>query len=232
MPKRLPAVADVGGLNPAYFLSEWQKLQKVHGTPETSPEVEAGIKLSRRVLTCCWGSVVSVLGAPLGEKIPSDGTSALSRLVARRSRQKFRQRMREDIVTASLESLHKAASLSNTLKLQSRSSSILSLLSSSACKNQGPKIPASHAMSLDVLLSKGLALGSHSSACWPHVFNACVAVANLEHVLFSKTGSTQLLMVAQNTQNNTITSTTFANTKERLNLSYNSGINDEETWFV
>lgn len=103
------------------------------------------------------------------------------------------------------------------------------MLSSSACKSQGPKIPASHALSLDVLLSKGLALGSHSSACWPHVFNACVAVANLEHALFSKTGSTQLLMVAQNAQNNTITSTTYVNTSERLSLSYN-GANDEETW--
>lgn len=98
---------------------------------------------------------MSVLGAPLGEKPHLEGSSALSRLVARRARQKFRQRMRDDIITASLESLHKAASLSNTLKLQSRSSSILGLLSSSSCKNQGPKIPASHALSLDVLLSKG-----------------------------------------------------------------------------
>lgn len=82
-----------------------------------------------------------------------------------------------------------------------------------------------------MLLSKGLALGSHSSACWPHVFNACVAVANLEHALFSKTGSTQLLMVAQNSQNNTVTSTTYVNTSERLSLSYNGGT-DEETWYV
>lgn len=89
---------------------------------------------------------------------------------------------------------------------------------------------ASHALSLDVLLSKGLALGSHSSACWPHVFNACVAVAGLEHALFSKTGSAQLLMVAQNTQNNTVTSTTCTNPSERLNLSFNSNTPDEETW--
>lgn len=100
-------IVDVGGFGPSQFLSEWQKLQKVHGTPENSPEVEAGIKLSRRVLTCCWTSVVSVLGTPLGEKPPTDGSSAISRLVARRARQKCRQRMREDIITASLESLHK-----------------------------------------------------------------------------------------------------------------------------
>lgn len=101
---------DVGGLCPSQLLSDWQKLQKVHGTPEKTPEVEAGIKLSRRVLTCCWGSVVSVLGGPLGEK-PHLGstTSALGRLVVRRSRQKYRQRIRDDVITASLEGLHKVS---------------------------------------------------------------------------------------------------------------------------
>ncbi|KAJ8981366.1 hypothetical protein NQ317_000233 [Molorchus minor] len=122
-----------------------------------------------------------------------------------------------------------AASLSNTLKLQSRSSSILSLLSASSCKNQGSKLLASHALSLDVLLSKGLELGCHSAACWPHVFSACVAVASLEHCLFSKTGSTQLLMVAQNTQNNIVTSTTCSNPQEKLHMSFNI-TSDEETW--
>lgn len=100
--------ADVGGLCSSQMLTDWQKLQKVRGTPETSPEVEAGIKLSRRVFTCCWSSVVSVLGLPLGDKAAISGTaSALSRLVARRARQKMRQRMRDEIVTASLEALHK-----------------------------------------------------------------------------------------------------------------------------
>lgn len=110
----------MGGFGQSQYLSEWQKLQKVHGTPENSPEVEAGIKLSRRVLTCCWSSVVSVLGTPLGEKPPLDGSSAISRLVARRARQKCRQRMREDIITASLEGLHKVLTqfgLSNVINL-------------------------------------------------------------------------------------------------------------------
>lgn len=92
------------------MLTDWQKLQKVGGTPETSSEVDAGVKLSRRVFTCCWSSVVSVLGLPLGDKATvSSAASALSRLVARRSRQKMRQRMRDDIVTASLEGLHKVS---------------------------------------------------------------------------------------------------------------------------
>ncbi|KAK4874079.1 hypothetical protein RN001_013439 [Aquatica leii] len=227
-PALINLLIDVGGLCPTQLLTDWQKLQRVRGVPDVSQEIEAGVKLSRRVLTCCWSSVVSVLGLALGEKsLTGGGSSALSRLVARRSKQKFRQRIRDDVITACLEGLHKAASLSNTLKLQARSSSILALLSASSCKNQGPKIPASHALSLDVLLSKGLALGSHSAECWPHVFNACIAIANLEHALFSKAGSTQLLMVAQNNQNNVVTSTTAINTADRLNLSFNSNSDDE-----
>ncbi|XP_050298797.1 brefeldin A-inhibited guanine nucleotide-exchange protein 3 isoform X2 [Anthonomus grandis grandis] len=226
-PALVNLLTDVGGLSPSQLLTDWQKLQKVHsGTPESSPESDAGIKLSRRVLTCCWSSVVSVLGTPLREKPHMSGTSALSRLVARRARQKHRQKMKDDIITASLEGLHKAASLSNTLKLQTRSSSILALLSSSSCKNPSTKLLASHALSLDVLLSKGLELGCYSSACWPHVFSACVAVASLEHFLFSKSGATQLLMVAQNSQN-VVVSTTKSGNQDKVN--YSALNSDEET---
>ncbi|XP_057667053.1 brefeldin A-inhibited guanine nucleotide-exchange protein 3 isoform X2 [Diorhabda carinulata] len=232
-PSLISLLTDIGGLSVSQLLSDWQKLQRLHISTDTSPEIEAGIKLSRRVLTCCWASVISVLGLPLSETTCPNGTSALSRLVARRARQKYKQKMRDDVITTCLEGLHKAASLSNTLKLQSRSSSILSLLSASSCKNQGTKLLASHALSLDVLLSKGLELGSHSSACWPHVFSACVAVATLEHSLFSKTGSTQLLMVAQNPQNNIVTSTTRSDSNEKLHMAFNI-TGDEETyncWF-
>lgn len=107
-PALINLLTDIGGLCPSQLLMDWQKLQKVHGTPETTPEIEAGIKLSRRVLTCCWSSVVSVLGSPLDEGPYLNGaTSALSRLVARRARQKFKQRLRDDVITASLEGLHK-----------------------------------------------------------------------------------------------------------------------------
>lgn len=77
--------------------------------------------------------------------------------------------------------------------------------------------------------SPGLELGCHSAACWPHVFSACVAVATLEHALFSKIGSTQLLMVAQNTQNNIVTSTTKTDSQEKLHMEFNIN-SDEETW--
>lgn len=106
-PAIINLLTDVGGLCSSQLLTDWQKLQKVSGTLDSTPEIEAGIKLSRRVLTCCWTSVVSVLGTPLGEKPHLGGTSALSRLVARRARQKYRQRIRDDIITACLEGLHK-----------------------------------------------------------------------------------------------------------------------------
>lgn len=83
----------------------------MRGTPDSSPEIEAGIKLSRRVVTCCWTSVVAVLGAPLSEKTHLGNSSALSRFVARRSRQKYRQKLREDIITACLEGLHKVRNI-------------------------------------------------------------------------------------------------------------------------
>ena len=103
-----PFVADVGGLCPTQLLTDWQKLQKVQSPTESCPESEAGVKLSRRVLTCCWTSVVAVLGGVLGENANNgSATSAISRLVARRARQRYRQRLRDDIITASLEGLHK-----------------------------------------------------------------------------------------------------------------------------
>uniref|UniRef100_A0A6P7F2C8 Brefeldin A-inhibited guanine nucleotide-exchange protein 3 isoform X1 n=2 Tax=Diabrotica virgifera virgifera TaxID=50390 RepID=A0A6P7F2C8_DIAVI len=228
-PALINMLTDIGGLSVSQLLTDWQKLQRVQVSTETNPEIEAGIKLSRRILTCCWTSVISVLGLPLAENTNSTGTpSALSILVARRARLKHRQKLKDEITSSCLEGLHKVASLSNVLKLQTKSSSILALLSASSCKNQGSKLLASHALSLDVLLSKGLELGCHSSACWPHVFSACIAVSTLEHSLFSKTGSTQLLMVAQNPQNNVITSTTRSGSQEKLHMPFNV-TGDEET---
>lgn len=37
-------------------------------------------------------------------------------------------------------------------------------------QNRATNIHTSHALSMDVLLGKGLELGSHGSDCWPHVF--------------------------------------------------------------
>lgn len=75
------------------------------------------------------------------------------------------------------------------LGLQNRCGSIFALLVKAACteqsiskitrtkdvlrlklQNRATNIHTSHALSMDVLLGKGLELGSHGSDCWPHVF--------------------------------------------------------------
>lgn len=75
------------------------------------------------------------------------------------------------------------------LGLQNRCGSIFALLAKAACteqsisritrkkdvlrlklQNRATNIHTSHALSMDVLLGRGLELGSHGSDCWPHVF--------------------------------------------------------------
>lgn len=73
--------------------------------------------------------------------------------------------------------------------LQNRCGSIFALLAKAACtepaisklrrtkdvlrlklQNRATNIHTSHALSMEVLLGRGLELGSHGSDCWPHVF--------------------------------------------------------------
>jgi len=80
--------------------------------------------------------------------------------------------------------------------LQSRCGSVFSLLASAACPDSGDrgespgkrrlgrprgvlrllqkqhKLHTSHVLSMDVLLGRGLELGSHSPDCWSHVFRS------------------------------------------------------------
>jgi brefeldin A-inhibited guanine nucleotide-exchange protein 3 len=94
--------------------------------------------------------------------------------------------------------------------LQSRCGSVFSLLAVAACpdsssgdRGESPgkrrlgrprgvlrllqkqhKLHTSHALSMDVLLGRGLELGSHSPDCWSHVFRS-VAVLYLKQKLES-----------------------------------------------
>lgn len=73
--------------------------------------------------------------------------------------------------------------------LQNRCGSIFALLAKAACseqyisklrrtkdvlrlklQNKATNLHTSHALSMEVLLARGLELGSHGSDCWPHVF--------------------------------------------------------------
>lgn len=193
-------------------MSDYIRLEKAQlSRSEPTPEAEAGAKLSRRVLTCCWGSMMTVLTTGLNPPKEQNNKGILSRDGGRRGVR--------DTVILSLEGLHKAAILSNILGriyssnevsyilsrrafhrflflfflshsgLQNRCGSIFALLVKAACteqsiskitrtkdvlrlklQNRATNIHTSHALSMDVLLGKGLELGSHGSDCWPHVF--------------------------------------------------------------
>lgn len=86
------------------LLSDYIRLEKAQlSRSEPTPEAEAGAKLSRRVLTCCWGSMMTVLTTGLNPPKEQNNKGILSRNGVR------------DTVVLSLEGLHKAAMLSNIL---------------------------------------------------------------------------------------------------------------------
>lgn len=131
-----------------------------------------------------------------------------------------------------------AARLSNMLCLQNRCSSLLSLLSTSACSDPPTtKIITAHALSLDVLISGGLELGSKSVDCWRHIFAACQYVSRLEHTLFGQQcNTTTPLITLQTGQNKTISFTQNTNNmfiSEKMHQTFNFKQNplDDETWY-
>lgn len=203
-------------------MSDYIRLEKAQlSRSEPTPEAEAGAKLSRRVLTCCWGSMMTVLTTGLNPPKEQNNKGILSRDGGRRGVR--------DTVILSLEGLHKAAILSNILGisiiyedlylfnlinffffpwsysgLQNRCGSIFALLVKAACteqsiskitrtkdvlrlklQNRATNIHTSHALSMDVLLGKGLELGSHGSDCWPHVFTYDVFLSIFVGIIFS-----------------------------------------------
>ncbi|XP_024084809.1 brefeldin A-inhibited guanine nucleotide-exchange protein 3 isoform X1 [Cimex lectularius] len=153
-------LSDLGGI---YFesevLSNCAKLEKAASRQHITPENQAGLKLARRILTCCWDSVLSIL--TIGVK--GDQTT----------------------VPLSLQALHNAALLCNSTGLQRKSGVVFSLLSNACCNTNDdkPTLQASHALSLDLLLSRALELASHAPQSWPHVLKCCLHVNRLEHMI-------------------------------------------------
>lgn len=90
------------------LLSDYIRLERAQlSRNEPTPEAEAGAKLSRRVLTCCWGSMMTVLSTGLNPPKEDTNKGILNRDSGRRG-------IRDTVVLA-LEGLHKAATLSNIL---------------------------------------------------------------------------------------------------------------------
>ncbi|XP_076655707.1 brefeldin A-inhibited guanine nucleotide-exchange protein 3 isoform X1 [Halictus rubicundus] len=220
------------------LLSDYIRLEKAQlSRSEPTPEAEAGAKLSRRVLTCCWGSMMTVLTTGLNPPKEENNKGILNRDGGRRGIR--------DTVVLSLEGLHKAAILSNILGLQNRCGSIFALLAKAACteqsiskitrtkdvlrlklQNRATNIHTSHALSMDVLLGKGLELGSHGSDCWPHVFTCCLYVSKLEHDFFGRNQNPSLPKAQQKKEKKDTANGDAKGSQDRLRLSFN--ITDEE----
>ena len=103
---------DVDGIPGSHrggqLLSDYIRLERAQlSRSEPTPEAEAGAKLSRRVLTCCWGSMMTVLTTGLNPPKEETNKGILNRDGGRRG-------VRDTVVLA-LEGLHKAATLSNVL---------------------------------------------------------------------------------------------------------------------
>lgn len=230
---------DAGGFGPSQMLSDWQHLQSVTSLqPEYNERRDAAKKLSRRLLTCCWESMVAILSAGLGD-VGSGSTK--NRLVALSQKTlKIKKRGNnggEALFALSLEGLHAAATLSNSLNLQHLAGKILSLLATNVCQTTGPRITASQALSMDVVLSGGLELGSYSAECWLPVFSVCRHVTQLEHELFSlqqqANGTTLGSPTTPSTRDYDVSEkpTIIAGTgyNDKLNLT-SYPIDDDETW--
>ncbi|KMQ96975.1 brefeldin a-inhibited guanine nucleotide-exchange protein 3, partial [Lasius niger] len=222
------------------LLSDYIRLERAQlSRSEPTPEAEAGAKLSRRVLTCCWGSMMMVLTTGLNPPKEETNKSILNRDGGRRG-------VRDTVVLA-LEGLHKAATLSNVLGLQNRCGSIFALLAKAACteqsisritrkkdvlrlklQNRATNIHTSHALSMDVLLGRGLELGSHGSDCWPHVFTCCLYVSKLEHDFFGRNQNPSLPKAHQKKEKKDTANGDAKNGQDRLRLNFNI-VDDEES---
>lgn len=225
-------IQDAAGIGPTQMLSDWQRMQSVGSVQiQSNARREAASKLSRRLLTCCWESMIGILSAGLGDL----GNTTKSRLVAMSKKTlKIKNRQTiggEALFASSLEGLHAAATLSNSLNLQHLAGKILNLLATNVCQTTGPRITASQALSMDIVLTGGLELGSYSAECWMPVFTVCRHVTQIEHDLFSLQNAT----ISPSKSNGKIHETNDkpvispGTGNDKLNLS-SCPIDEDETW--
>ncbi|CAL1288840.1 unnamed protein product [Larinioides sclopetarius] len=214
-------LSDVDGLGNslpgAQQLADFRRLEKAIINNQSSPDIEAGRKFSRRILTCCWDTVLEVLSVLLNGT-NSCGISSTVGFLLGTEGAKEEHRKTKDAIAESLDGLQRAAKLCNNLGLQSCCSAVFSQLAEASCplsedtifpqisaksenrnfkksllsgRNKALRLHASQILSMDVILSKGLELGSHSPDCWKYVFQCCLFVLQLENMYFSGHGNTQ-----------------------------------------
>ncbi|KAF8773258.1 Brefeldin A-inhibited guanine like protein [Argiope bruennichi] len=226
-------LSDVDGLGNslpgAQQLADFRRLEKAVINNQSSPNIEAGRKFSRRILTCCWDTVLEVLSVLLNGT-NSCGISSTVGFLLGTEGAKEEHRKTKDAIAESLDGLQRAAKLCNNLGLQSCCSAVFAQLAGASCplsedaifpqipakfenrnfkksllsgRSKALRLHASQILSMDVILSKGLELGSHSPDCWKYVFQCCLFVLQLENMYFSGHGNTQSVTSrsAHHTQN-------------------------------
>lgn len=121
-------------------------------------------------------------------------------------------------------SFYQAATLSNSLQLQHLAGKILNMIATNVCQTSGPKLPSSQALSMELVLTGGLELGSCSEECWLPVFSVCRHVTQLEHDLFSSSSGS----VA--TGSNVTSNKSDESPSKDKNNPTNYFIDEDETW--
>lgn len=116
-----------------------------------------------------------------------------------------------------------AATLSNSLQLQHLAGKILNMIATNVCQTSGPKLPSSQALSMELVLTGGLELGSCSEECWLPVFSVCRHVTQLEHDLFSSSSNVSTGSNVQNGKNDD------SPIRDKNNPA-NYFIDEDETW--
>ncbi|XP_060081313.1 brefeldin A-inhibited guanine nucleotide-exchange protein 3-like [Ylistrum balloti] len=175
--------------------------------PDNQLYADMGKKFSKRVLSRCWDGVLDVLSVLLNGKSSCGITSSLGLMLGTEGAKEESIRAREAICM-SLDGLQKAARLCCALGLQQRCGRVFSQLASTSCvlidtqkspsvdpkssvkpvmssKIKPVRLHASHILSMDVVMTNGLEMGSHSADCWKHVFRCSAFISKLEHTYFS-----------------------------------------------
>ncbi|CAN7988152.1 unnamed protein product [Ixodes hexagonus] len=194
-------------------LSDYRRLERASSSVELTPSMLAGMKFARRVLTTCWDTMLEVLSVLLNGTNSCGVACSLGLLLGTDGAKEDRRKAREAVANC-LDGLQRAAKLYNVLGLQTKCGAIFAQLAAASCPSLGSsaatssemrrtaskrdrlrntvlpgrskavRLHASHVLSMDVLLSRGLELGSHSAVCWPHVFRCCCYILELERSCF------------------------------------------------
>ncbi|XP_037578110.1 brefeldin A-inhibited guanine nucleotide-exchange protein 3 isoform X2 [Dermacentor silvarum] len=189
-------------------LSDYRRLERAATNVVFTPHMLAGMKFARHVLTACWDTMLEVLSVLLNGTNSCGIASSLGLLLGTDGAKEDHRKAREAVANC-LDGLQCAAKLCNVLGLQTKCGAIFAQLAAASCpaldtsgavaghsrrqaskrdrlrksmlssRSKSVRLHASHVLSMDVLLSRGLELGSHSAVCWKHVFREEMAVEAL-----------------------------------------------------